>query len=579
MKKFLVSVVAMLMTGGAYTARSSELSSLKAANFNDIAVAEDLEVPAFTKIDIKSPKPVDTTHAYNAGKRDGAEKGRREGKRRGYSDGVKAGEREGRWNGTRDGERDGKQAGYNDGYTVDQAEGSRRGRADGEDRGINNGTEAGKRRCYDAGYSSGYNTAYAAAKQQGLQDTASYESGYAKGQSDAAVIEAENGQKAGYQAGFSLRETELQNSFPEMIAMGGVSKSAAMAELGFPLELVSKGYNTPEERRAYERGYEAGYDRAYRRAYDDARRRGYNERYYDVYKRAYDSQYSMSYRDGFSDGKREGYRMAYNTAYNYAYSEFYEEYKNREYAEQRHEGLRNGRIDGEKEGFAAGCAVQKKRGYKDGYEKKAAEVYPEAFEAGKQAGIAAADKYYSENAVLKVFDIALYDENNNGKFEASENVMMRAEIRNFGFQTSDEVAITVESEKGEIVLLPELRANAVAGRDKGIVNINIGKLYDVVAPNSDALFVTFMEKGKTIGDFRQVYARTNDNKVGIVAKDGTAVTKKATWFFPGTITKLDRGIKVLIIGEKKNYYKVRKSEMLDGDWSEGYINKDKLNLQ
>lgn len=87
------------------------------------------------------------------------------------------------------------------------------------------------------------------------------------------------------------------------------------------------------------------------------------------------------------------------------------------------------------------------------------------------------------------------------------------------------------------------------------------------------------ETGRRIGDHRQVYVRANANKVGIVAEDGTAVTKKAGWFFPGKITELDRGAKVLITGEKDDYYKVRKSDFLGGDWSEGYISKGKLDLQ
>ncbi|MBU2530671.1 MAG: hypothetical protein KKD35_06495, partial [Elusimicrobia bacterium] len=134
-------------------------------------------------------------------------------------------------------------------------------------------------------------------------------------------------------------------------------------------------------------------------------------------------------------------------------------------------------------------------------------------------------------------------------------------------------------ERGEIVLASNLSAEGVGGRTNSELNINIGQLYDVVAPDSDALFVKFTEKGKVVGSFRQVYARTNANKVGIVAKDKTAVTKKASWFFPGTITKLDKGEKILIIDEKKDYYKVRKSAMSAGEWSEGYVNKGKLNLQ
>ncbi len=157
--------------------------------------------------------------------------------------------------------------------------------------------------------------------------------------------------------------------------------------------------------------------------------------------------------------------------------------------------------------------------------------------------------------------------------------MMKAEVRNFGFQTSDTLSIVVTSECGEIVLATDLSAEGVQGRANAELNINIGKLYDVVAPDSDALFVTFSEEGNRVGDFRQVYSRTNANKVGIAEKDGTKVTKKATWFFPGTVTKLNQGEKVLITGEKKNYFKVQRSEMGNGDWSEGYVKKGKLNFQ
>ena len=524
------------------------------------------------------PKPVDTTHAYNAGMRDGAEKGAREGRREGYSDGINSGEMDGRRNGTREGDTAGRNAGYNDGYGVDQSAGTQQGNIDGRNTGTNNGTEAGKRRCYDEGYTSGYNAAYADAKQLGLQDAASYSSGYAKGQADAATIEAGNGQKAGYQAGFAQRETELQSSFPAMNGMRVMAEKSdrTMGALALPIEMARNGYATPEERQAYERGYKEGYQRSYRRAYDDAKRDGYNERYNMAYRRAYDNQYSISYRNGFADGKEKGYKAAYRTAYNSAYASYYEEYSSREYSDQRAQGLSNGRATGHKEGFEAGCAEQTKRGYNAGYQKMAAEVYPGAFEAGKQAGIAAADKYYSENAVLKVFDMAFYDENNNGKFEASENVMLRAEVRNFGFQTSDTVAITVKSERGEITLVSDLKADVVGGRGKATVNINIGRLYDVVAPDADALNVKFAEKGKIIGERRQMYTRTNPNRVAIINKDGTSIKEKAGWLFVGTVTELNAGEKVLITGEKDDWYKVRKSEVAAGTWTEGFVKKGKV---
>ena len=465
---------------------------------------------------------------------------------------------------------------------MDQSAAAQRGSSDGQNVGINNGTAAGKERCYNEGYSYGYNTAFVEAKKLGLQDVASYNSGYAQGQADAAVMEVQNGQKAGYKAGFSQREAELQSDTLEMSALRGVFAQSVitMAEgITLPIELVRAGYTTPEEKRAYEEGYKEGYNRSYRRAYENARRDGYNEVYFRAYRRAYDNQYYISYQRGFVEGKDKGYQDAYNSAYNSAYSYYYDQYRNREYSEQRTQGLNNGQAVGQKEGFAAGCAEQKKLGYKAGYDKIAAEVYPGAFNAGKQAGIAAADKYYNENSVLKIFNTAFYEENNNGKFEAGENIILKAEVRNYGFQKSDAVAIVVKSERGGIALVPDLRADGVGARAKTMLTLKIGKLSDVVAPDTDALYVTFSEKGALVGDARQLYTRTNNNKIGIVAEDETSVRKKASWLFSEKLAELNRGEKVIIIGGKDNWYKVRRSETGSGKWTEGYIKKDKLNLQ
>ena len=523
--------------------------------------------------------PVDTTHARNEGFRDGSAAGDREGRQKGYADGIDTGEREGRRKGTDEGEAAGRQTGYRDGYTVDQSAGTQKGNADGETAGTSNGIQAGQKRCYDAGYTAGYNGTYASAKQAGLQDAASYNAGYAKGQADASVVEVNNGQKAGYQAGFSQREAELQNSSLDTRSVFAKSFLTRGTTKGLPIEMARNGYNTPEEQHAYQEAYQEGYRNSFQRSYDDAKRQGFSERFQMAYRRAYDVQYSVSYRAGYSEGKDKGYQDAYNSAYNTTYNEYYDEYSNREYADQRTQGLSNGQASGQKDGFAAGCAEQTKLGYKAGYEKTAAAVYPGAFDAGKQSGIAAANKYYSENAVLKVTNITFYDENNNGKFEASENIMLKAEVRNFGFQKSDAVAIVVKSERGEITLVPDLKADGVGGRAKAVVNFNIGKLYDVVAPDADALYVTFSQKGQRVGDLRQMYTRTNPNKVGVVAKDNTDVTKKATWFFPGKVTSLNSGDKVIITGQDGSYYQVRKSEVADGNWTEGYIKSDKLNLQ
>ncbi|MBI5744027.1 MAG: hypothetical protein HY952_05715 [Elusimicrobia bacterium] len=523
---------------------------------------------------------MDTTQAHNAGLRDGAQVGEREGRQRGYTDGTEEGEREGRRRGFAEGDRNGRESGYRDGYGVDQSAGTQRGNIDGQNNGTNEGTTAGKKRCYDEGYTAGYNSAFAAAQQLGLQDAASYNAGFAKGQADAAAIEAENGQKAGYQAGFSQRETELQNSFGTKAMTAGLLKGfpGAVSSAGLPIAMARGGWATPQEQQAYQQGYREGYDHSYRRSYEEAKRRGFEERFQMAYRRAYDAQFSVSYRNGFTEGKEKGYQDAYNAAYNSAYNSYYYEYKGREYSDQRALGVSNGAATGKTEGFAAGCAEQTKRGYQEGYAKKAAEVYPAAFEAGKQTGMASAEKYYRENSVLKVLDIAFYDENNDGKFEANENVMLKAEVRNFGFMGSETVTITVKSERGEIQLVPDLKTAGVSGRGKTMVTLNIGRLYDVVAPDADALNVKFTEKGTVVGERRQLYTRTNPNKVGTVEKDDTPVRKNSN-VFSSTLAKLNKGDKVIIIGEKDYYTKVRKSAFAGGEWTEGYVYTDKLTLQ
>jgi len=529
------------------------------------------------------PKPpIDTTEAYNAGFRDGSAKGRIDGRRNGYSDGIRDGERDGEWRGRYDGERDGRDAGYRDGYNTDQSEAIRKGNIDGENAGINDGTLAGKRRCYDEGYTQGYNRSYSEGREAGLNDVSSYNSGYSDGQRDARTIEVEKGRKAGYEAGFAEREKEIEDSFkPEKLSKDLFLKNIYITgeTRGISIDMARSGFTTPQEQEAYKRGYREGYQDAYRKAYNRAKKEGYNEGYNRTYSRAYSSQYSISYREAFNEGKEEGYQDAYNRAYNSAYDFYYDEYKKREYPDERARGMRDGSERGYKDGFDSGSREQYKKGYSDGYTKEAAIVYPSAFEEGRKAGRDAADKYYMENAVLKGYNLSFYDENGDEKFEANENVILKGEIRNWGYQKSDTVLVSVKNDRGEIKFVSDLKIDALSPRSVSQINLIIGKIYDVASPGSDTLYVTFTHLDKEFADYNQVYLRTNSNRVGIVLKDDTPVLKKATWFFPGTITKLNRGDKVLIIGDKDNYYKVRKSDFSDGSWSEGYIKKDKLALQ
>jgi hypothetical protein len=82
-----------------------------------------------------------------------------------------------------------------------------------------------------------------------------------------------------------------------------------------------------------------------------------------------------------------------------------------------------------------------------------------------------------------------------------------------------------------------------------------------------------------VGDARQMYTRTNANKVAVAKDDGTDVYKKATWFFPGKHFTLSRGAKVIVIGQDGDYYKVRRAELGGGTWTEGFVKSGEVNLQ
>ena len=521
--------------------------------------------------------PVDTTQAYNAGFRDGSNRGMIDGRRDGYSQGVRDGERDVEWRGRNDGERAGRDAGYRDGYNVDQSLATQRGNMDGQNAGINDGTSAGKKRCYDEGYTAGYNKSYSEGRDAGLNDTSSYNSGYSKGEDDAREIEPEKGRKAGYQAGFAQREKEIEDSFTTQ----GLSKGLSLKNIsitgetkGISIDIVKGGFTTPEEQAAYDRGYREGYHQSYERAFEQAKREGYNEGYNRTYNRAYSSQFSISYMEGFNEGKEKGYQDAYNLAYNSAYDFYYNDYKKREYADERESGIRDGSEKGYKDGFNSGSKEQYSKGYSDGYKKVASEVYPSAFEEERKAGIEAADNYYSQNPVLKAYGVSFYDENGDGRFDANENIVLKGEIRNLGYQKSDVIFVSVKNARGEIRFISDLKLDAISQRSISTLNMVIGKIYDVASPGSDTLYVTFTHLNKNFGDYSQVYLITNANKVGIVLEDDTPVLKKA-----GEVTKLNRGEKVLIIGDKDNYYRVKKSDFSSGEWSEGYIKKGKLSLQ
>ena len=85
--------------------------------------------------------------------------------------------------------------------------------------------------------------------------------------------EREYWMQQGYQAGFSQREAELQNSFSAMKGLF-TKGDLTMRAMDLDVKMARKGYSTPEERRAYDRGYKDGYNKAYRRAYDNAKRDG-----------------------------------------------------------------------------------------------------------------------------------------------------------------------------------------------------------------------------------------------------------------------------------------------------------------
>lgn len=511
--------------------------------------------------------------------------GRMEGEMRGRQEGSREGRREGEMRGGNEGDRAGMDAGKSAGLQTDQTYATEKGASEGQTAGIANGQKNGQSRCYDEGYMPAYEASYKEAEKLGLADTASYSKGHEEGKANAATIEEKKGRKAGYQKGFALREDEIVNSFPaamqNSLSKGIKSIMKDTAGVKLPIKMARGGYSTPEERRAYEQAFERAREESFREAYRHAHERAYRDEYRHSYDEAYRASYQTGYQKGFSEGKETAYRDAYNTAYNTQYNNFYYEYSRREYAESRIRGQQDGAANGQTNGFKDGCQANYDAAYKKGYEEVAAVVYPAAFQEGKLAGIAAAEKYYGENAVLKVGDVILADENGNGKFEAGENIIMKVNVRNLGFKNSDKINLAISSVKQEIVMSPNLGIGPVGQRADAPVELKLGTILDTVAPDQDTITIELTENGarEVLSRQEKSFVRSNTATVGIVTEDRAPVRDRAFLVFSSKIAKLNKGEKVIILDTGAAFYKVKKSMFSSGNWNKGYMVFSDLAIQ
>ncbi len=512
--------------------------------------------------------------------------GRRDGEFRGRQDGSIEGRRDGERRGRDEGNTAGMNAGRTAGLSTDQSDAVSRGGRDGEAAGIEQGESNGKSRCYSEGYTPAYEASFSEAKKLGLSDTASYNQGYENGKAKAATIEESKGRKAGYQNGFAMREAEIVNSFPAPMQTTiaatetkGISRDVSSVKL--PIKMARGGYSTPQERRAYKEAYERAHNEAFRESYRHAKEMEYRREYRYAYDAAYNSNYQAGYQTGFSEGKEAAYQAAYRTEYNTRYNYAYYDYSSREYADSRSRGQQEGLVNGKENGFKAGCEEAFDTAYKKGYQDAAAVVYPKAFQAGKMAGIAAAEKYYAENAVLKVGDVTLSDENGNGKFEAAENIIMKVSVRNLGFKTSDKISISAASGKKDIVISPNLVAGPVGQRADLSFEVKLGTILDTVASDQDTVAIDFIENGVSdvLSHQEKSFVRYNVATIGVVTEDRAPVTEHAALIFTAKLAKLHIGDKVIIREKGAVFYKVRKPMFTPGDWSKGYMKISDLVLQ
>jgi hypothetical protein len=390
----------------------------------------------------------------NHGTIDGAREGTEEGEREGTAEGQSVGRKEGE----RDGREAGQKAWYDQGFALGKEDGTALGReealADAERQGKIDGTALGTQKGLEFAYNTGFKRG-----EETANDPTAIEEGYKKG-FKAGHARAMDHAKPEEAKGFLDKELEYRSKPLTPVELGRAQEFLANNFDGLQESLSTKSdgryYNPRPDNYPHPRikpFYLDAYDKAYRTnlssAYDTAFNSAYEKAYNDFYQREWEKhsqlEYPESYQEGYSVGKERFRKSTYESTYPGEYASRKQYYFDLAFAANKDDEAKTA------EGFKAG---NRKASLAKGYTKGDSEGYSQNLTKEKQLayqrGVKAADKKFTNNAVLEVVSISLTDSSSDGFFVPGEAGLFKVVLKNFGLKATTDVAVRLE-ERGEIL--------------------------------------------------------------------------------------------------------------------------------
>jgi len=443
----------------------------------------------------------------------GFEIGRNQGASQGRIDGAKHGQVEGEKEGKRKGHQDGEAAGREKGWAEGAVQGEPVGRQEGDAKGISQGRAEGERdgrqKAYNDGHQLGHQQGYAEGYDAGVNSDAA-EKGAANGASEASRVERARGLSEGRRDGYSERERQIRSGVMKEIeearagqaalAGGGIQNGAfELDNTGNPNALAAR--NAVDDANGdFNQGKKDGYKDGYDKAFEEGKQRTYEAAYDNSYFGARELAYNDSYERHYNAGYQDAWQNAYNRAYQDSYQREYYRYMAMDWKDDRDRGYQEGFSKGQDEGYKKGYDETYNAAYQKAYRDTAAQVYPEAFAQGQDAGRLEAQAFYDSHSVVELSEVVVSDENSDGMFAAGEKVFGKVTCINYGSVDSAALSFEVGTDNPDAPVHEAQGMGNIASRSQGSSDVKIAKLSADIGMNVPVHFaVTLKENGNTVG--------------------------------------------------------------------------------
>lgn len=425
----------------------------------------------------------------------GAQDGAREGQEFALAEGQRDGQERGDAQGRARGISEGKQRHYNMGYETGKARGIERGRVDATAKAEANGNKDGSAK----GRADGLVVAFNNGKAEGLEhgektgsDQVAYARGRKQGESEGLERAREEAQEQ-EPVGYNDKEQEFLRANLKQVTIGDDTIAAHFAGLqaGGAKHGDGRHYNPRPNQYPHPMitdFYRGFYDQAYRASLDDT--------YARVYRSTYDSTYAASFEAARAEAAAKDYPEDRARGDQEAYARFYKETYDRVYASeyraryQRHYdaayAVAKEDAAEKKRGFDIGNAIASEEkglheGRVAGYENNLEGEKKIAYERGQRA----ANKRYTENAVIEVVSSSMVDANRDGIFMPGEAAVVELVVKNFGHQAKKDLRALLQV-SGRGISVPNADVTIAALPGQSLVKVRAATRALIAANTQEA---------------------------------------------------------------------------------------------